>query len=526
MRLSSLFASGSLIACGTLALVASSGACRGDSGTTQMDAPAAGGTKIQDVQSDMMAPGTPVTLKGVVVTAVDTFGAKTGDLWVEEPEGGAFSGVHVFKADVNVVATLVVGDIIDISGAQKSEFALSGSGGDMTGRTVTELEPVTGGVMVVTKTGSGNVPAPSIVDALAIGQMYDQSMAAAGGGAAFTNAWEQWEGVLITVDNVAATSAPKGFGKVTPYPADAYAFNITGVAKVEGTLTDIANSGISRATCLGTVTGVVDYFYDYLILPRTASDFSTGGTGCPQPESACTDSVDNDGNGFVDCKDDGCIVNTASCRATSTINALDTASALPMGGLELGSTETVCVTAIGRNGNDFWVSKGPGVAAANQGIYIFSGGTPLGTGVAVGTKVDIIGSASLYNNDTTGNKLLEFNELQSTMLSGACTVTPAVGMTAANLSMDANGKPMIGSLVTLTNVKVSALGDSTNHGAGAMVQAGTTFEYQSDILANYLPAAELNKCYATITGIWSYDVYTNKYSLEPLDLGTGTGTCT
>src|SRR5207249_6515043 len=106
MRLSSLFASGTVIACGTLALVASTGACRGGGDdTTKMDAPDTGGQKIQDVQNDMMAPGTPVTLKGVVVTAIDTFGAKTGDIWVEEPEGGAFSGVHVYKADVNVVAT-------------------------------------------------------------------------------------------------------------------------------------------------------------------------------------------------------------------------------------------------------------------------------------------------------------------------------------------------------------------------------------------------------------------------------------
>ena len=91
--------------------------------------------------------------------------------------------------------------------------------------------------------------------------------------------------------------------------------------------------------------------------------------------------------------------------------------------------------------------------------------------------------------------------------------------------MDANGKPLIGSLVQLSNVAVLTVGDGTNHGAGTMKQAGTTFEYQSDILASYLPATAISKSYSSITGIWSYDVYTNAYSLEPLAAGTGTGSC-
>ena len=87
---------------------------------------------IQEVQNDAMPPGTPVTLHGVVVTAIDNFGAKIGDIWVEEPEGGPFSGVHVFGAASTDVAALAVGDIVDITGAVKDEFALTGSGGDTT----------------------------------------------------------------------------------------------------------------------------------------------------------------------------------------------------------------------------------------------------------------------------------------------------------------------------------------------------------------------------------------------------------
>ena len=192
------------------ALVASLGlsllACRGSSGDDSQnpDAPVTGGQHIQDVQNDTMTPGTPVALSGVIVTAIDGFGAKTGDIWVEEPGGGPFSGVHVFGAPLDQVSALALGDIVDIAGAEKDEFAYMGNmgvGGDTSGRSVTELKPVTGGMMTVTKTGTGTVPAPEMVDALAIGQKATQAERDA--------EWEKWEGVLITVTNVSATSAAK-----------------------------------------------------------------------------------------------------------------------------------------------------------------------------------------------------------------------------------------------------------------------------------------------------------------------------
>ncbi|MEP6866515.1 MAG: hypothetical protein ABJE66_38215 [Deltaproteobacteria bacterium] len=519
-----------LLACLTVSASLYAVACRSDDNNTPSDGQGSNNgsgnfVKIQQVQDEAMAPGTAVNLHDVVVTAIDNFGAKVGDIWVEEKEGGKRSGVHVFKASLTDVAMLSIGDEIDLKGAIKTEFALTGSGGDSTGRTDTELEPASGGQITITKLGMSTTITPDKVDALAIGQLYDSTMSATGGGTAFTNAWEDWEGVLVELDNVSAQGAAKAFGKTVPTPADSYALGITGVAKLEGTMADITMSNIARATCFSKVTGVVDYFFDYLVLPRSTSDFATGGTSCPAAESVCTDSIDNDGNGFTDCKDNGCIVNTASCRSTTTINALDTAATLPTTGQEIGSTESVCVTAIGFNGQDFWVSAGPGVAGANKGLYVFAAGTPIPSGLAVGSKVDVIGTPQAFKVGTTGGTLLEFGELAATVQTGACAVTPALAQTAANLTQAANGKPMVGSLVQMTNVAVVTVGDSTNHGAGSLKKDGTTFEYQSDILAAYLPATEVAKCYASVTGIWNYDVYTNVYSIELLAAGTGTGTC-
>src|SRR6187551_31817 len=95
-----------------ITLAAAFFACRSSGDDTsgddvQGDA-ASGDVTIQEVQNDSMAAGTPVTLKGVVVTVIDKYGDKQGDFWVEEPGGGERSGVHVFGASQSSVEALTV----------------------------------------------------------------------------------------------------------------------------------------------------------------------------------------------------------------------------------------------------------------------------------------------------------------------------------------------------------------------------------------------------------------------------------
>jgi hypothetical protein len=115
---------------------------------------------IQQIQNDAMAAGTAVEVKGVVITAIDTYGNRTGDIWVQEPGGGEFSGVKVFGAPLDAIATLAVGDLVDITGGVKDEFALTS---DTSMRKVTEIKPAEGGMLTVTKVGTGTVPTPAAV---------------------------------------------------------------------------------------------------------------------------------------------------------------------------------------------------------------------------------------------------------------------------------------------------------------------------------------------------------------------------
>lgn len=515
----------SFLAISTLALVA----CRSDSnnntdGNNGGDGSGSNGASvtIQMVQNDAMPPGTPVTLRGVVVTAIDNFGGKMGDIWVEEPEGGPFSGVHIFGAASTDVAGLAVGDTVDVTGAIKDEFAYNGGSagsGDTSGRTVTELKPATSGSLKVTKTGTGTVPAPVVVDALMIGQMADADAQ----GPMFSAEWEKYEGVLVTLHGVSALSAPKPFGYTPPAtpPADNYSFGITGVAKVEGSLADITMSSIKRDTCMD-VTGVVDYFFDYLILPRSASDFDTTGTGCPTAEASCADSIDNDGNGFADCLDNSCVINASAtggnpaCKAASaTISSVDTAvdanpamPTLPTGNVEI---DNVYVTAIA--GTNFWIASSL-TAAANSGLYVFAGGQPLPAGLAVGSKVNVIGSLQAYKARTTSTEVLpEVNLLNASVVTATPGTTVPSTQTAATLNVTATGRPWVGSLVSINGPnKITAVQTMANHYTGTITNGATTYEFIGTIVQD---TGTLNTCYGTINGVWTWDGFNNKYAILP-----------
>jgi hypothetical protein len=205
------------------ALAAVSTACRdtGSGDDTNIDAPGPdstqGGLTIPEIHADAMVPGTPVDLKGKVVVAIDNFGARKGNFWIAEEAGGEFSGVLVFGAPVDQVALLAVGDKVDISGAEKVEFALTA---DTSGRTTTELQPVSGGAMTVTKVGTGTVPAPHIIDAAILSNMDEATRYAE---------YEKWEGV----------------GETSP--------------------------GHRRATASRASPAWVDYFFNWKILPTHAT---------------------------------------------------------------------------------------------------------------------------------------------------------------------------------------------------------------------------------------------------------------
>lgn len=448
-------------------------ACRGGDGDDNLvdpDAPPMTDTppsdvRIQDIQSDSMPEGTVVSVKGVVVTAIDTFGNRTGDLWIQDPAGGEFSGVKVFGAPLDQVAALSPGDIVDVTGARKIEFALSS---DTSGRKVTELTPVPGGRMNITKTGIGASPDPAVVDALAISMLPAAQRDAE---------WEKWEGVLVTVVNARQTTDVVPFG--SSGASDARRFTITGGVEVQTLLTDFAASAVVN-TCYAGITGIGDYFFNHLLVPRSEADLVTGGTECQASQ-------------------------------VTTISAIQDGA---LGPVEL---EDVFVAAVSFNRKNLWLTTSL-AAAPNEGIYVFRGNATslpvLDAAVVVGARVNVLATAAEGNNDQTGDTLTQLTGPTITVTAPpAAAPVPVTGLQASTLVEAATGEPYESVLVTLTDVKVNAVGNSANFYVGELQQGVTTFLSDDDVL-RLLPD-DTNKCF-DITGIWTYQIFENAYGLLPI----------
>jgi predicted extracellular nuclease len=469
----------SILACLSISLLATA-ACRGggsgDDDDDTPDGPPTNKTRIQDVQNDSMPKGTPVALEGVIVTAIDAFGARTGDLWVQDPAGGEFSGIKVFGAPLDQVAQLAPGDIVNITNAEKDEFALTS---DMSGRTVTEIKGAAGGMMSITKTGSGAVPTPATVDAKTIEELPDE--------AARDAEWEKWEGVLINVTNVRQLSEYGPFSS-TSMAEDQQEFEATGGIAVQSVLANLGTPAERVAgTCYASITGIGDYFFNYLLLPRGASDLVGGGNGCGVVKAVT-------------------ITDIQSGTATGSVNLKD-----------------VFVVARSFNNKNLWVSQNLN-AAPNEGIFVFrgNGAANLDAAIAPGAKVDVSGTVTENNNDMMGDTVTQLSGGSVTLVTAAAGApVPVTNQTAADLLVAATGEPFESVLVTLTNVKIVAIPDPANFGMGMMQQGAATFLTDDDTLR--LPDP-VNTCFASVTGIWTYQVFENTYAFLPIS-GTGTGTC-
>ncbi|HLL20781.1 MAG TPA: hypothetical protein VK427_01560 [Kofleriaceae bacterium] len=455
-----------------LSLTLALGACRGsdssgdDAPTPDAAIPPGGSVKIKDVQNDAMPVGTKVEVRGVVVTAIDSFGSRTGDLWVQDPEGGPFSGIKVFRAPIDQVGALTVGDIVDITNAEKDEFALTS---DMTGRKVTELKGASGGMMTVTKKSPGTVPAPAVVDAKTIAAMTKTEREAE---------WEKWEGVLIKVTNARQLADTDTFGS-NPGP-DSNEFRITGVARVQSALVQLPSTA-RFAVCYESITGVSDYFFNDLVLPRTEADLVSGGSDCRPMATTITEA-----------------------QATGT-------------NVELVDVAEAYVSAVSGNRKNMWISSSL-TAAPNEGIYVFRGNTMdttvLPVDVVVGAKVTVKGAVTEHNNDAMGDTVTQISAPTISVLAGpTAPPVPLVGLTAAMLTASATGEPYESVLVTLTGVRVMTVGNSNNFYVGELRQGTTAFLSDDDILR--LVGADENGCF-TLTGIWTYQVFNNAYGLLPI----------
>ncbi len=142
-------------------------------GTTEDETSSSTGTgfeddTIYDIQEGVISEGSEVDVQGVHVTGIAAAG-----FYIQEPEGGQYSGVWVYAGDMNpALETLSVGDEVDVVGTT-AEF-----------EGLTEIDITAG---TVTPTGNSGSTDPELVP-----------MAELAEGATA----EPWEGVLVRIEGM------------------------------------------------------------------------------------------------------------------------------------------------------------------------------------------------------------------------------------------------------------------------------------------------------------------------------------
>jgi len=155
--------------------------------------------------------------------------------FVQEEAGGEYSGISVFVQDPTGLS-VSPGDRVTITGTYEEYFDLS--------------QIVAASAAEVTVSGTATVPAPAVVapaDVATNGPLM-----------------ENWEGVLVTVENVTVTDDALGFGD----------FLVTDGLRVDDYFFPMGSFTVPTVgTNYTSITGVMGYaFDDARLSPRDAAD--------------------------------------------------------------------------------------------------------------------------------------------------------------------------------------------------------------------------------------------------------------
>lgn len=467
-----------------LLLATAGGACRdsGDDDTTtdidvdDTDDNTGGDVSIVELQDPAGTVGIndPVTLRGVVVLAKDNYGGKKGNIFVGEPGGGAYSGVLVYGIETADFDAVAVGDLVDLEGGVKTEFALTD---DTSGRTTTELQAAEGGTLTLTKVGTGAVPAPELVDAAALAAM-DPADADA--------EWEKWEGVLIEVQDITITGGIRNIDVDDPTFIE---FNTEGDLHIDASLAAIPDP-VNVGECVHSVIGMGDYFFNWKVLPRSLGEVDISGTACAGIPTATVEEVQ-----------------TQVVTGPVTL-------------------ENVIVTAKSFNKKTIWVQdleqSGP-----NQGVLVFAG-VAVPAEIEVGAIVNVAGDADEYTGSPAGSLtagdggITEIFSPSITFVSAPTFSPIPVTSDIATLVDTVDGEPYEGVLVTLENVKVTDKIDDGGFITFELTQNGSVLLAHDSIYRH--TAGAIGDCYAKITGIFSTNTFDDVLSFLPTsESGIATG---
>ena len=363
------------------------------------------GDNIYDVNQGKVGDGATVNLKDMVVTAVG--GAKAANVYAQDPKGGKYSGLNLYKPTRSdgAVTDLKPGDHITVAG-KVQQFSLAAPKDFPNGKKLVEVVNAT-----ISKLKSDTAPAPTVIS-LADATTEDSSTI-------HTNPWQH---VLVSVQNI-----PVGCYS-TQYSELDLGGNVSAA-------NELFSFTVPTFGDCKTFTGILGYFYNYYIWPRSDADI-TAGTGCT-PVSTVTIKAGIHGATPP--------AANSSVKVSGVVTAVDT--------IATASTAGATPKYIG-----FWIEEAAG--GTKSGIYVYytwTDATPPDGKPKIGDNVDVWGQYSEYKSSTatTSNTLSEIGNA-CYKSNGAGTV-PDVAIVADPATIATNGsavKDYESVLVQVPNVKV------------------------------------------------------------------------
>jgi hypothetical protein len=209
--------------------------------------------ELRAYEGDLSGDGRLVRVEDVVVTAIsvpDNRGRR--NLFVQEEEGGAESGVYLFNQPDFDVTGYAVGDRVSLEGRHTRR--------SLPGDTVTHDQI---SLRSLERLGPGTPLQPVLVDDPA--DLVDPEKGA-----------DAWVGVLLQIEGVTVTAGPNQYGEVELAAAPKLAPVLMGTAVLADTEPD---------DYFESVTGILQWRFGYALLPRGASDVIPGDAPLPpEPE--------------------------------------------------------------------------------------------------------------------------------------------------------------------------------------------------------------------------------------------------
>jgi hypothetical protein len=231
--------------------------------------PLGNGLRIAEVQSPSSTSyeqaianpkGADVDLSSVVVTWVDTFdetmdGKSQGTVYIQDVGSQApYGAISVYKPNY-VPADLrpLPGDVLDMTGPYQ-ELGNIGAAHFNTGTTLPQLAQPVGTFRYEFRT-----PDPRTISLSDV----DENNYATG---------RQWEGMLVTIEDVVVAGGSSVSGRVSYPIGQAGAAVSSSAAVISNELYDLGSTDFPAGTHFSSVTGIVTWFFNYHIAPRSRAD--------------------------------------------------------------------------------------------------------------------------------------------------------------------------------------------------------------------------------------------------------------